>query len=192
MANERQLKTMSKAARRRAARRRPAVLALLFALLWTQLAIAAYACPMMLQPMQSMSMQSMRSTQSIQSIQSIQSTQSTHSTEPTQASSGGLSEQTAATVVPPDCHPVAAAAIEANGPDTPDAPAPAVCVEHCRQGDQHADSTGSTLAAPATAPDFLLTEPPAPGLAPSTAPLQSLLVRATSPPIAIAHCCFRI
>ena len=75
-----------------------------------------------------------------------------------------------------------------------DSQQPALCHAHGQQGDQSLDKPSAPLPDPvATTP-----VPALPGtlldplilIAPS--PLQSLLSRATAPPLALRHCCLRI
>ena len=88
------------------------------------------------------------------------------------------------------------AAAEIDGPGTNasgrDADSPALCQQHCQNGQQNINDTAQPLAfvspAPVLAVNLLLE--PAKSLT-ATAPTDDLL-HATSPPHAILNCCFRI
>lgn len=73
-------------------------------------------------------------------------------------------------------------------------PEPALCQAHCQQGDRSLDKP------PAPSPALAAAALPLPAAAQATGPpigappgeQASLLARATAPPLAIRHCCFRI
>lgn len=80
------------------------------------------------------------------------------------------------------------------GCDQPDTTEPALCIAHC----QDAKSSLDKPSVPAVLPAAVIVSSILAALAPPLlAPLQdvertSLLLRITSPPISIRHCCFRI
>lgn len=74
----------------------------------------------------------------------------------------------------------------------PDAMSPALCQKHCQQGQHNVNDTPQPVAFASFAPIFVVTlliDPITPPTA--TVPTHSLL-RATSPPLSISNCCFRI
>jgi hypothetical protein len=69
---------------------------------------------------------------------------------------------------------------------------PALCQKHCENGQQIVNDTPQPLAAFSAAQALvvaLIVDPPAPQSAIDLAPS---LLHATSPPLSIRHCCFRI
>ena len=75
-----------------------------------------------------------------------------------------------------------------------DSQQPALCLAHGVQGDQSLDKPSPPVPDPVAAtpvpalPGALL----APVIAIAPSPLQSLLSRATAPPLAVRYCCLRI
>jgi hypothetical protein len=73
-----------------------------------------------------------------------------------------------------------------------DLTSPALCQKHCENGQQIVNDTPQPLAAFSAAQALvvaLIVDPPAPQSAIDLAPS---LLHATSPPLSIRHCCFRI
>lgn len=119
----------------------------LVGVLFTQLAIAAYACP------------------------SLYGSQDT----------AMVANAPSAMASMPDC-------------DQPDSTEPALCLAHCQDAKSSLDKPELPAVAPAT---FFVSSILVALAPPRLAPLNdvgrdSLLLRTTSPPIAIRHCCFRI
>lgn len=113
----------------------------IFALLFTQLAVSAYACPMLVQ---------------------------------------ADDEQSVAT------------SVSLSSVDETDAAQPGLCQKHCENGQQNVNDAGTPLASVTFAPAFVIALPtpqPSPVLATALFPY---LLHATSPPIPIRNCCFRI
>ncbi len=71
-----------------------------------------------------------------------------------------------------------------------DATAPVLCKKHCENGQQNVNDLPQTPAATPT-PSALPIEPSTSTTLPAAAFTPSLF-HATSPPLAIAHCCFRL
>ena len=85
----------------------------------------------------------------------------------------------------------AAAAPDANAGGQ-DLTSPALCQKHCENGQQNVNDTPQPLAAISAGQAMvvaLIVDPPAPLSAIDLAPS---LLHATSPPLSICHCCFRI
>ena len=85
----------------------------------------------------------------------------------------------------------AAAAPDANSGGQ-DLTSPALCHKHCENGQQNVNDTPQPLAAISAGQAMvvaLIVDPPAPLPAIVLAPS---LLHATSPPLSIRHCCFRI
>ena len=72
----------------------------------------------------------------------------------------------------------------------PDAVSPALCQKHCEQGQQNVNDAPQPLAHVSVAAVFIVT-PLIDKSTPATAPTPFLL-HATSPPLSIRNCCFRI
>lgn len=73
-----------------------------------------------------------------------------------------------------------------------DLTSPALCQKHCENGQQNVNDTPQPLAAISAGQALvvaLIVDPPAPLSAIVLAPS---LLHATSPPLSIRHCCFRI
>jgi hypothetical protein len=78
--------------------------------------------------------------------------------------------------------------------DQPDSTEPALCLAHCQDAKSSLDRADLPTVAPATfIVSSILTALTPPRLAPiRDVERDSLLLRITSPPISIRHCCFRI
>jgi hypothetical protein len=120
----------------------------LFGVLFTQLAVAAYVCPSLLQ-----------------------------GDKHTTTMAGDPSPMQSM----PNC-------------DQPDSTEPALCLAHCQDAKSSLDKPDLPAVAPAT---FIISSILTALAPPLLAPIRdverdSLLLRITSPPISIRHCCFRI
>ena len=78
--------------------------------------------------------------------------------------------------------------------DQPDSTEPALCLAHCQDAKSSLDKADLPAIAPAT---FIVSSILTALVPPLLAPIRdverdSLLLRITSPPISIRHCCFRI
>ena len=139
---------ITRATKHRATRRWIGLI-LLFAMLWTQLAVAAYACPSLI---------------------------------PGRVVTDGIHAASAMS----GCDSMRAM------PGTMDPDNPNLCLQHALQGDQNADHGQPPLSAPAHVLPLIVAGSPTPPLATLRSALERQLKHATAPPIAIAHCCFRI
>ena len=72
----------------------------------------------------------------------------------------------------------------------PNAASPALCQKHCEQGQQNVNDTPQPLAHVSVAAVFIVV-PLIDAITPAIAPTPFLL-HATSPPLSIRNCCFRI
>ena len=87
----------------------------------------------------------------------------------------------------PDCDQV-------HSPSTADAQSPALCHAHCQDVKSALDKPEVPVVAPAllVVSAILVPLEAVAVLTPGAADRDSLLLRITSPPISIRHCCFRI
>ena len=69
---------------------------------------------------------------------------------------------------------------------------PALCHKHCANDQQGVNDLPSPLASVAFAPAFVVTLPIMPAMTITAITLSPPLLHATSPPLSIRHCCFRI
>lgn len=76
--------------------------------------------------------------------------------------------------------------------DETDMGQPSLCQKHCENGQQNVNDAGSPLASVALAPAFVVSLPIVPSPVVRSATLYPSLVHATSPPLSIRNCCFRI
>ncbi len=111
------------------------------ALLFTQLAVSAYACPMLMQSL------------------------------------GDQDEAVSAS---------------ASTSDELDVPQPGLCQKHCQNEQQNVGDSVAPLSHVALAPAFVVSLPVIQPVLPVSADLSPSLPHATSPPLSIRNCCFRI
>ena len=80
------------------------------------------------------------------------------------------------------------------GCDQPDPANPALCQAHCQDAKASLDKPPAPALAPAAVIVSAIVTPHEPSVRapPGEVELDSLLLRITSPPISIRHCCFRI
>ena len=136
-------------------------------LLFTQLMIAAYACPGLLN--------SVPAGAGVRS--QMQAGALADSTRSEPAGQGMVAD--AAQKMPADCGQV-------------DPEAPNLCAEHCKQGQQSADHTPAPAVAPALLTElYRVTLSTASPVAEDAYYAPGLLLRAAAPPHAIEHCCLR-
>ena len=69
---------------------------------------------------------------------------------------------------------------------------PGLCQKHCQDGQQNVNDSPAPLPAPAFASAFAIALPVIQPASLPTTTLLPCLLHATSPPLSIRHCCFRI